>query len=61
MNFLLHLFQLHLNQPIRRDSTYNMAAEQQVTLTDLAPIQLQEVKKQLDQVSCESRYLADKG
>lgn len=28
-----------------------MAAEQQVQLTDLEPIQLQEVKKQLDQVS----------
>lgn len=28
-----------------------MAAEQQVNLTDLEPIQLQEVKKQLDQVS----------
>jgi hypothetical protein len=31
--------------------TRKMAAEQQVNLTDLEPIQLQEVKKQIDQVS----------
>lgn len=36
-----------------------MSAEQQVNLTDLEPIQLQEVKKQLDSVRLPSRISRD--